>query len=283
MPPKQLTSRRLVVLPVVWGGLTVIVAAIVVEATRTGIDVLALLIAAFLLLVIERTLGDWVADSLGPAPTVLIFVAIAALGVTYVTTKDGRSRTQRLFALADAHGYHTLYFSLDDETEVGPASRTVSNVAAAPRIHDAPLQAPPPSAATPPNVTASSHATAGTATAPAAASGTAGVAAPNANQPEPAEGARIERLQVVPEVALVGQALLFRVTIHSEKPGTLPDVEFSVNSRSLAKVTPDAQGVAVTSWKTMVPGQYAVRARLAGKYFGGTAVSAALNVLPAKR
>jgi hypothetical protein len=254
-------------------------------------------------LVIERTLGDWVAVSLGPAPTVLIFVAIAAMGVTYITTKDGRGRAQRLFALADAHGYHTLYFSLDEEAEGGRESPTLSNVAAAARS-PIPLQASSSSTATTGNAAASSHGpasggaanvavsshgsagaasshgSAGAAAAPA--TGGPGAAASAATQPQDAEGARIERLQVVPEVALVGQALLFRVTIHSEKPGTLPDVEFSVDNRLLARVAPDAQGVAVASWKTRVPGQYAVRARLSGKYFGGTAVSAALNVLPSK-
>jgi hypothetical protein len=97
-----------------------------------------------------------------------------------------------------------------------------------------------------------------------------------------AEGARIERLQISPEVAIVGQRLVFRVTVLADQPGALPNVEFSVNNRALAAVTPDPTGVATVSWKTSVPGQYVIRARLAGKYLGGTGVSAAVNVLPGR-
>src|SRR5215212_9148575 len=98
MASPDVSRRRRLSGPIVWAGLTVLVAAIVVQTTRSGIDVLALLVAGFALLVLERTLGDWVADTLGPVPTTLLFAALAALGVAYVTTDSGRGRVRRLFA-----------------------------------------------------------------------------------------------------------------------------------------------------------------------------------------
>ena len=75
-----------------------------------GVDVLTVLIACFLLLVVERTLGDSIAERLGPAPTSLLFAIVAALGVAYVTTDTGQARAGRLFAAAEARGYRTAYF-----------------------------------------------------------------------------------------------------------------------------------------------------------------------------
>ena len=52
--------------PIMWMGLCVVLATVVVQTTRSGIDILALLVAGFILLLLERTLGDWVAESVGP-------------------------------------------------------------------------------------------------------------------------------------------------------------------------------------------------------------------------
>jgi hypothetical protein len=84
-------------------------------------------------------------------------------------------------------------------------------------------------------------------------------------------------------VAVIGQPLAFRADLSSDSAGTLPAVEFSVDGRSLAIVRPSADGRAAAEWKTMVPGQYIVRARLSGAYLGGAGASATLNVLPGRR
>jgi len=56
------------------------VAALFVQLTHAGIDIFLMLVAGFILLVLERTLGDWIAESVGAPATVLIFTVLAGLG-----------------------------------------------------------------------------------------------------------------------------------------------------------------------------------------------------------
>ena len=115
---------------------------------------------------------------------------------------------------------------------------------------------------------------------PGAASGGPG---PSEGTPDrPAGGVRISRLRVSPEVGVVGHAFAFRVDVSSGSTGTLPAVDFSVDGHPVASVTPGPDGTASTQWKTMVPGQYVVRARLSRGYLGA-GVSATVNVLPGQR
>ena len=88
------------------GRARLLVAAVAVQVTRTGAPYPRAARGGFVLLLIERTLGDWVADTLGPIPTVLVFIAVAGLGVAYATAEGGRARLRRAFAAADAQGYH---------------------------------------------------------------------------------------------------------------------------------------------------------------------------------
>ena len=79
--------------PLLWAGLCVAAAAVTVQITRTGVDVLALMLAGFILLLLERTICDWIAESLGPAATAFVFAVIAALGVWYVMSTGGRANS----------------------------------------------------------------------------------------------------------------------------------------------------------------------------------------------
>ena len=110
MARKRVAKPSRVSAPILWMGLCVVLATVVVQTTRSGIDILALLIAGFILLVLERTLGDWVAESVGPAPTALIFALVAGICVAYVTTDSGRGRAERLLVAAEARGYRAAYF-----------------------------------------------------------------------------------------------------------------------------------------------------------------------------
>jgi hypothetical protein len=294
-------TKRVIARPVVWAGVSILVAAIVVEVTRTGVDILALLVGGFLLLVIERTLGDWIADSLGPLPTVLIFIAIASLAVTYATAEGGRSRLRRVFTAADEHGYHTLYFSLDDDTS-GEAAGSVNLSAGGSGPRTPSTGAPPVSASRPPARQPVGSAPA-VASAPAASPVSSSAGTPtstpsvsavsnpapeahssNASPPAPrqAGNVRIQRLRVLPEVGVVGESLVFRADVSSDGAGALPAVEFSVDGHTIAVVKPDERGVASARWKTRVPGQYVVRAGLAGALFGAQRASAVLSVLPGR-
>ncbi len=287
MARSRVTTRRSFARPIVWAGLSVLIAGVAVQTTRSGIDILALLVAGFVLLLIERTLGDWVAETLGPVPATVLFAAVAVLGVAYVNTDGGRARARQLFAAANAQGYHTVYFSADG-ANVRRNSSSGEAMDAVPDALKGPVNGRPPVAAS----GASSPEAPRAATGPTSKVGRAAETSPGAASSDaapsqsaterPARGVRISRLRVSPEVGVIGHAISFRVDVSSDVPGILPAVDFSVDGHPLASVTPAADGIASTQWKTMVPGQYVVRARLSRDSLGA-GVSATLNVLPRQR
>ena len=259
-------SARSFARPVLWAALCVGTAAIVVATTRTGVDVLALLVAGFLLLVVERTVGDWLAETLGPLPTALLFALVAASGALYFQTDAGRRRAERVFEAAEARGYHTAYFRVGEErTRARQRSATDAVAAALPAptgrsVSDPPITSPPGQAPS--------------------------VVAPPAPMPESsrpiAQGARIARLRAEPEVTVIDQEVVLTADLLSDTPGTLPQVEFSVDRHVIASVAP-VDGVATVRWRTRVPGQYAVRAGLAGSQPRAVQKSILLTVLPPRR
>jgi hypothetical protein len=245
--------------PIVWVGFGVVAAGVVVQSTKSGIDILALLVAAFALLLLERTVGDWVADTLGPLPTALLFGAIAVIGVIYISSESGRGRASRLFAAAEARGYHTAYFTFDRVGEDGGMSTL-----AIPRPGDAFAGA---AAASP---TADVSVRGGVASADAG---------PRVETPLPrrtASGVRLSRLHVVPDVAVIGQSIALRVDLVSNGDGVIPAVDFSIDGHPIGTAAPTADGSATLDWSTRVPGQYVVRARVSS----GDGASALLTVLP---
>jgi len=258
---------------IAWVGLAVCVSAVFVQATRTGVDILALLVAAFVLLLLERTLGDWIADTLGAGPAALIFAAIALAGILYVTSGSGRGRAARLFAEAQARGYQTAYFSV---SESGKA-------AGVPAFH----VTPPGAAATgglPPDPTPLGAAPPQDAGSAAAAPAPPPPRPPLALAPDPrppASGVRITQVRPSVDVATVGQAIALHADVTAEDDGELPAIEFSIDGRVVATARP-AGGRATATWSTRVPGQYVVRARLPGRYPGGTSLSALITVLPGR-
>jgi hypothetical protein len=229
--------------PVKWVALAVVGAVVVVGTTRTGVDVLTVLFACFLLLVVERTLGDSIAERLGPAPTSLLFAIAAALGVAYVTTDTGQARAGRLFAAAEARGYRTAYFRSRSAT--GEADTKGEGTGEPART---PVR---PATAIQPPVT-----------------------------DELASGVRFVRLASAPEIAKPGQAVRLHATLSSESTGRLPDVEFSINGTIVGHAAPDQRGEAAIRWTTAVPGQYVLRARLAGAVLSGFTGSSIITILP---
>ena len=271
--------------PLVWAGATLLVAVIAVLITHTGIDLLGLLVALVVLLLIERTLGDWIADNVGPVTTVVIFTGVAVLGVMYVSTAGGRGRVRRLFNAAEARGYHTAYFSIDDDTNAplkegdsgGVADRLSpsTNAPSAPTAGSGPPAAPSPSVAPAPGPSTATAPGASTAAAsPSPTPGAAGApvsdtrASSRPEEPKQAGGVRITRLSLSPDLAAVGQTIVFRANLASDGDGVLPEVEFSVDGRSIARVRPNT-GTALARWTTRVPGQYVVRVHITGGLLGG--------------
>ena len=287
--------------PVLWAGLCVVAAAVTVQLTGAGVDVLALMVAGFFLLLLERTLGDWIADSLGSAATALVFAGVAACGVLYTMTAGGRAKVQFVFSAAEARGYHTTFFTLDDAKdtladEVGlPDAVRDATDAVTPTAADGRVGSPlsrgtsaggPPSSRVP---TSARRRDAGsTARSPASSvaggpdvSGGAATTATGEEQVE--DGAiRIVRLVLNPEIVMTGDRVTLRaiVTGRSEPPAL---IEFSIDGHTVSTAPIGRDGIAKAMFATRTPGQYTVRARIVGGPFRITEVSALLSVLPGGR
>jgi len=290
---------------VLWAGLCVAAAAVTVQITRTGVDVLALMTAGFILLLLERTVGDWIADSLGPAATALVFAGIAALGVWYMMSAGGRAKAQRVFAAAEARGYHTMYVTLDDDIgkgEEGDETAALSDAvrgagdALTPPPADARAGSPRPrgmSATPPPSRRVNPSTGAGgvpaarapEAGAPGFDAGTAGGAPARMTVGEELgdrSPLRIVRLILNPEVVMTGDRVTMRAQVTGQSD-SLALIEFSIDGHTVSTAGLGRDGIAKATFSTRTPGQYTVRARVVGGPMRITEVSALLNVLPGRR
>ena len=268
VPPTSSRALR----PIAWGMAILFVAALSVQFTHTGIDIFLVLVAGFVLLVLERTLGDWIAESLGPPATVLVFALLASLAVLYAVSAEGKAKANRFFAIAESRGYHPLYFVVEDpsETKDGKtaAGRGADAVAAATAGHAAPPAAGDSSSASGP------------------ANGVA-VSPGFFSWSSSPDRSKHLRLRAEPDVVSSGQPVTLRATLESETPKdaskdtpkTALSVIFTVNGAIVAKVPVDADGNASAQFTADVPGLYTARSRMSGAMFGQE-VSATFNVLP---
>lgn len=108
--------------PLVWSLVVIAVVALTVQVTHTGLDVLAVLILCAVVIALERTIGDWTADTIGPGWSSIGLMAFVGCGVWVAFAN---SKVDHLFAAAEAAGYHTLYWSSSSapapESPEGPA------------------------------------------------------------------------------------------------------------------------------------------------------------------
>lgn len=236
--------------PIAWGTSVVLVTAILVQVTHRGIDVLLALAAGLILLVLERTLGDWFAESLGEPATVLLFVLIAALGVAYATTDAGQSKVQRFLAAADADGIRPVI--LADRS--APAIRTR---------------------------TSPGEATGSSAPAPRVG-GTATATTGRVEAGEPSKDRAIfVGLSATPEVVVTGNAVTLRAVVRGGRTAGASAL-FTINGNVIGSVAFDAAGNASTTFTPAVPGFYTARFRVSpGSIFSQDA-TATFNVLPGR-
>jgi hypothetical protein len=240
------------------------VAALAVQITHTGIDVFLVLVSGFALLVLERTLGDWIAESIGAPATALVFAIFAALAVAFVMSTNGRAKANRFFATAESHGYRPLYFVVDESAD----DTGTGKVAGRGNLSGAAGNSPSSGK--------------GDGSAPAAvATGGASPAPGIFDWPKGPDRSRHLRLRADPEVAGTGNVVTLRATLESpDRKDTLAAV-FTVNGAALAKVPFDSSGNASAQFAATVPGLYTARAHVSPGTMLGQEVSASFNVLPA--
>jgi hypothetical protein len=243
-----------------------LLAAVPVQVTGSGIDLYALLLAGVLLLVVERTLGDWVANVLGPAGTALAFAIVAAGGVAYLLSDGGRKRAERFMVVAEAHGYRPAYFKSDDNLERAE-KEAAERVAHLPDVPDpAPVSSAPDSDVKP------------AAAAPQAANSGFGVFFSG----RPREEATA-RLIAEPDLALLEDDVRLRFVVIGHPKRMPSDVTFSVNGLFLSRQVVRPNGTAEAHWHPRLPGEYQLRAETSDSSLELRGFNATVQVLPRKR
>lgn len=256
------TPRPRALEPIAWGMAVLLATAILVQLTHRGIDILLALAAGFVLLSVERTLGDWIAESVGEPATILLFALVALLVIAYATTDRGQSRVQRILAAADAEGIQPLVL-WSDRTSPASASNGSGRGASSPSETPAiGVRAGPASPAV------------GSGSRPAA--GTADPEGP------PNGGPLVVDLKAAPEVVVTGEAVTLRAAVHGGQPAVGATAVFTINGDVIAKVPFDDAGSASTRFTPAVPGYYTARLRISPSSIFRQDTTATFSVLPGR-
>lgn len=272
---------------VLWAIGGVVLVALAVEATHTGIDVLALMVLVLLLVLVERTVGDWVAEVLGPTMATVVFASAAALAVFYLLGDGGQARARRALSAAEERGYRGLFLNSQDK----PREKTPEELEAERREKAAAETA---AAA---KETANRQGEAAGSGDSVPAGGAAKASADTAQEEAVVKGEptgnpvyrrrtpelpRIALISMTPRTATIGRAAVLTARVVPAPEESL-SVSFTVNGRDLATV-PVKAGEANVQFETDIAGVYTVRARITGPGRYSTAESSTVvNVLPARQ
>lgn len=210
-------------------------AVLIALLARLAFDVLVLLVVSAAVLVLERTVGDWLADALGPFLSKVVFVGIILLVVFVGLSIPSVRKTLRAsFESADELGLHSVIIS---GLEKVPVADTTPPPSGGPR-GSATSPAPPSSAAAP--------------EAPAAS--------PTTGTGDRATGART---RVVLRIAGQGRTVVLQADVVSERAGVDEgNVEFTVDGTRVA-VAPVSAGRAEAR-TAVTGGSHRVQARFTG-------------------
>lgn len=228
-----------------------------VATTHTGVDVLFIAVLCVGVIAIERTVGDSLAEFVGPGAAALGMAGFAFLFVWYIFEGGGKAGRERLFFAAEQRGYHTLWLGLaPDLADRGAPANQAPEVALA---------------------SMDRAASKGAATHQIRSSESS-----NSDLPRRLGNVTTTLLTLSPSVALAGQNVALRVVVSLDgTPLTDGSVEFSVDGRLLATVALGSSGRAVAQFSSKVPGEYTIRARYSGgQSLGRSAAEATLTVLP---
>jgi hypothetical protein len=244
-----------------------------VQITGIGIDLFVLLTAGTVLFGLERTLGDAVAEFVGPVGAALLFCVLGATGFGYVLTKSGQQRAKLFLTAAEARGYEPLVFTAervnDDDKRYNakpPATQRAERAAQAERA----VRTPEPSPAAPAMATT----------------------------PPPAEGVPVgsglfsfwrekevplSRLTVAPDIVLAGETVNLQVRFVGGVVTVRGPLVFFINGEEIARVEADENGVAQTQTTARYPGLYRAGVRLPPGTRATAPGDVTFTVLPSRR
>ena len=266
-----------------WAALPVIAFAGIVQVTGVGIDILVVAAAALVLLALERSVGDWLGEWLGPLAAAAIFVAAAvALSWYFLSSALGRPQTDRFFVEAERRGYQTLYYetptsradasppSADSSSSAQPvatgggvAGLTSSSGGGVPS--DGRAETAPRDSAVQPDAP------------PATPEDGASAASKDSrrrgsirsffrrNIPEAERIVTSVSVSVSPATVQAAHRAVISASVYAGgAPVTEGTVDFTVNGQGAGRIQLNARGFASTTFRTYIPGTYEIRARYSG-------------------
>lgn len=257
-----------------WVTLPVLALAMFVQATGVGIDLLVIGVAALVLFALERSLGDWLGEWIGPLAAAGVFVVFAlALAWYFLSASLGRSQTDSFFIEAEHRGYKTVYYRTPRASADAPAAASAGSTASAPVATGGSASRAPAAAGSPDVAPAAG---------PAGDDGTGGAVASagggsdrrressvlsffrRRSDPEQRIATEIS-VSVEPARVAAARQTIIRATVRAADGSAVSgNVEFTVNNLGAGRVALDASGVASTTYRTHILGSYEVRARFAG-------------------
>lgn len=255
--------------PVGWALLPVAALAGFVQISGSGIDLLVVAVAALILLALERSLGDWLGEWVGPLAAAGIFVVFAlALTWYFLSASLGRSRTDSFFVDAERRGYTTTFYPTPRASAATPATAGRSSGGSRPVATRG--AAPAATAGSPGVERAGGESRGQDDVERAEAAGDRAREGSVLSFLRPRSGSR-ERvptdISVTVEparVAAARQAVIRAAVRAADGSAVSGNVEFTVNGLGAGRVALDANGVATTTYRTHILGPYEVRARFAG-------------------
>jgi len=271
----RLTERRL---PrrIVWGLAALGVAAVGVEISRTGLDVLLLVLLVLAVVLLERTVGDWLGELLGSGRATLVLGTAICLSAWSLLSEGGA--VDKLFAVAGQKGYGTLYFR---SSVPPPSAQPSSATPAAGTSGDqrAATSAPQPTGTMSAGTAASSPVPSGAETAVSSSAAPSGPlslifgrrasSTMRITTPTPIATGDTSTIRV--RLTSAGEAVSGRAII------------FTLDGRLLGESATGPDGTATMTFSVRVARSYQIRAEFAGdEGMAGSSGGATVVVLPGK-
>ena len=283
---------------ILWAPLPIIAIALWVQVTHRGIDVLFLGVAALLVVLLERSIGDWLGEAIGAVPAGLTFVVvIAGSAWLLLESSAGRGQTESFFRGAERRGYSTVLFKqstpesspvatpFSNVTPVESSGTVVPNPGRLAIVQEEPRQG---GGGDPPRPEPSR--TSGTSE-PAAASREAQTARTSAEvrwnpfsrrrEPVPLVPSHVS-VEVFPKEVPLGAAAEIRAWVTADgKPVRDGFVQFTLDDQGARSVSLDSRGSAVVQVSPMFAGTHEARARFTGNdAIDASTAAVLLRVLP---
>ena len=256
-----------------WTVAALVLAALVVQITGTGVDILALMTLGAAIVLFDHAYGDKFTDVVGPTFWSVALVALALLGGWGIVKKNGAA--DRFFRSAQRAGYETLYYdsSLKKEIDLPQSAASVSTASTSGAGDSDAV----PGASRPQGGDIATPAGLRTSGAPPL------LTVPTLRPWREAKKEVLLRIEA-PEIAATGSTITIRARLTTEgQPIQGASVAVTADDRLIGQIQTDEHGTASTSFSARAPGQYQLRAHFSGTAeLQKTSAAAVLHIIPGR-